>query len=586
MRFSSAAASCSLVVGRAGAARVPARCAPSAREEPRSETAGTAARRRRQRLCFARSSWPLRQGQPDARAEHLGPAHDGHELPASTSPAAASPERPLTRRRPTRTAGAVNLRASDVPGFVPTSRALAGSVGGEKQLEEQLARCAGVRSGSSHSGTLGIGLAAVPAPRRAAGRQRELVGQLPAHGGRWRNGTEAPAQRSPAHVPEPLPRGAPARASSSAARRVGQVSIVQGTPPAPGTTGGFGWRVTAVFMVRNLKVPFYLDTLGFIDGRAQVTLQSSGVAVPFPAAAEEHLFTLLLSARPRATPLAPSAAAHGGRGARRSAPCAPTSACRARAASGRRDHAHRRRRALIGGARAGPSCARPSSAAASARRRQMCSRRPSRAPSGIAKPTMATGDQTDAPPSSEPLARLTATTIVPSHPGALPVHEGGPGPGRGGRPRPRRQARSLRSGSERGRGARRRPARHRRRRAPLAADRSRARQRPRPLRCSAGRPRLLRGRRPTATCSWTVTLSPHASRDRQRDFVAAGARVGVLRRFAARLGRAVPEVPAVFGDACAVGAFGHADERHRLAGCRRARRHAALRRWERAVRRP
>jgi hypothetical protein len=77
--------------------------------------------------------------------------------------------------------------------------------------------------------------------------------------------------------------------------RVARVSIVQGTPPAPGSSGGFGWRITAVARTARLSVPFYLDILGFVYRRAEVTLLSSGAVIPFPAAIEESLYKLLLS---------------------------------------------------------------------------------------------------------------------------------------------------------------------------------------------------------------------------------------------------------------------------------------------------
>jgi hypothetical protein len=75
---------------------------------------------------------------------------------------------------------------------------------------------------------------------------------------------------------------------------VSPVSIQSGTPPALGTTGSFGWRVTASFSLRRLRVPFYLDLLGFVDGPAQVTLLSFGLLRPFPAAIQQQLFSLLL----------------------------------------------------------------------------------------------------------------------------------------------------------------------------------------------------------------------------------------------------------------------------------------------------
>jgi hypothetical protein len=60
-------------------------------------------------------------------------------------------------------------------------------------------------------------------------------------------------------------------------------------------SGSFGWRVTATFDVRGIKVPIYLDFLGFIDGPSEVTLLSSGLLQPFPATVQQHLFSLLLS---------------------------------------------------------------------------------------------------------------------------------------------------------------------------------------------------------------------------------------------------------------------------------------------------
>jgi hypothetical protein len=76
--------------------------------------------------------------------------------------------------------------------------------------------------------------------------------------------------------------------------KVGPVVIESGTPPAPGTRGGFGWRVTATLTTHGLRIPFYMDILGFVYGPARVTLFSSGALQPFPATAEQRLFSLLL----------------------------------------------------------------------------------------------------------------------------------------------------------------------------------------------------------------------------------------------------------------------------------------------------
>ena len=44
-----------------------------------------------------------------------------------------------------------------------------------------------------------------------------------------------------------------------------------------------------------MRIPFYLDILGFIYGPTEVALFSSGVPVPFPAAAQQRLFLQLLA---------------------------------------------------------------------------------------------------------------------------------------------------------------------------------------------------------------------------------------------------------------------------------------------------
>lgn len=212
--------------------------------------------------------------------------------PREAAPPAPSHERPLTQAQAHAFASAVNLRAADVPGFVPSVRAATGGFGGEKRLEEQLARCAGA-SGSARAGPAEAGS---PVFRRRGA----LLGDSVSSSVSFLSSAAAGAQELAVLRSERLRTclsrylDALLRGRQFGGATLGNVSIVEGTPPAPGTTGGFGWRVTAVFTIRRLRVPFYLDTLGFIDRRAEVTLQSSGAALPFPAAAEEHLFNLLL----------------------------------------------------------------------------------------------------------------------------------------------------------------------------------------------------------------------------------------------------------------------------------------------------
>jgi hypothetical protein len=202
-----------------------------------------------------------------------------------------TPTRAVTRQRALAFARAVNLTATDVPGFsasTPHERDTAE----EKQIEHKMLRCAGNR-------TAGKGLAEVSSRDYALKRGildlgvSSEVGVAP---------TPALAARELAAI-----RSSHVRACFShyldllfkskqfSGAIVSPVSIASGTPPAPGTAGGFGWRVTATFTIQRVRVPLYLDILGFVYGPARITLFSSGVLRPFPAPIQQGLFSLLLS---------------------------------------------------------------------------------------------------------------------------------------------------------------------------------------------------------------------------------------------------------------------------------------------------
>jgi hypothetical protein len=201
----------------------------------------------------------------------------------------------LTQAQARAFVNAVNLTAADLPGFTrsrephqPTSEA-------EKGLEHQLLSCIGagavgagghpVAQGSSgdfrHRGTgydvgvssevsvgAGSGSGAADLARLRSSRARACLGRFLAQlfkGKHYYGAT------------------------------VTHVSIVQGSPPAPGTTGGFGWRVTALIDVRGVRLPYYMDILGFLYGPTEVSLLSTGLPVPLPATIQERLFALLLT---------------------------------------------------------------------------------------------------------------------------------------------------------------------------------------------------------------------------------------------------------------------------------------------------
>jgi hypothetical protein len=207
------------------------------------------------------------------------------------APAPPESSAPLTRARADAYARAINLTAADLPGFGPTPPSKEVETHAERSAETQFLHCAGgleaggalrerrsqeyARRGSPLAESVGsaVGFARTPAlasAELAALRSRRTRTCL-------------------SHYLDLLFRG---RRFGEGA--VGAISVVQGSPPAPGTSGGFGWRMTAIITVRAVRLPIYLDILGFIYGRAGVRLLSTSLLRPFPAGAEERLFTLLL----------------------------------------------------------------------------------------------------------------------------------------------------------------------------------------------------------------------------------------------------------------------------------------------------
>jgi hypothetical protein len=220
-----------------------------------------------------------------------------HPAPKAHSagvPGAGTTSSPITKPRALAFAGAVNLTAADVPGFTVSSEHQLETTQ-EKRLKRELLGCVGgvgygrpLAEESSKNFELKRGILQLSVSSQVS------VAQTPATAAR-----ELAAIRS-AHVQACLSRYFGQLFKSQqypGGVTVGRVSIASGTPPARGTTGGFGWRVTARLTIPGLAVPvpFYLDILGFVYGPSTVTLFSTGALRPFPAAAQQHLFSLLLS---------------------------------------------------------------------------------------------------------------------------------------------------------------------------------------------------------------------------------------------------------------------------------------------------
>jgi hypothetical protein len=188
-------------------------------------------------------------------------------------------------------ARAINLRAGDVPGFRASPHQQRHEGGEERRLKAQLQRCVHVSGAreqpvesdspefSRHQGILSLTVSSgVTVHSSAAIAQREL------------QTLHRPGVRACLHTyVERLLKG-----KAVAGSHITPVSIAEGSPPAPGTNGSYAWRIKAGLLVHGVKIPFYMDILGFVYGRNEVALQSFGLPVPLPARAQEDLFALLL----------------------------------------------------------------------------------------------------------------------------------------------------------------------------------------------------------------------------------------------------------------------------------------------------
>ncbi|HSZ13211.1 MAG TPA: hypothetical protein VK790_04170 [Solirubrobacteraceae bacterium] len=220
----------------------------------------------------------------------------GHtSAPGATGAGTAAPAKALALAF----AKAVNLRAADVRGLRAGS-SHAHESAAEKRRERELLSCVGSHSSSPsgprvlaeassgnyerQQGLLSLGVSSEVTVARTSASAAGVLGAM--HSARLRGCLS--------HYFSVLLHG-----HSFSGAKVGAVSIKQGAPPARGMTGSFGLRISAPIILHAIPIPFYIDILGFVDGPAQVSLFTYGLPRPFPAAAEEHLFSLLL-ARARA----------------------------------------------------------------------------------------------------------------------------------------------------------------------------------------------------------------------------------------------------------------------------------------------
>ncbi len=204
--------------------------------------------------------------------------------------AAGAPGSAPARARAAAFARAVNLTAADLPSFHASSER-EHHAAGEKRVEQELLRCVG---------SAGAAKGLVESGSGTFERHASIVSQSVS--------SEVSVAQTPALAAKELAAFHNGRLLRCLSRYftgllgsqryhgaiVSPVSTKQGSPPAAGMTGSFGLRFTATITVRAIHIPLYVDVLGFVDGSAVVSLFATGIPAPFPAAIEEHLFSLLL----------------------------------------------------------------------------------------------------------------------------------------------------------------------------------------------------------------------------------------------------------------------------------------------------
>jgi hypothetical protein len=225
-----------------------------------------------------------------------GASRSAHAHHQSASQAARAGKRP-TRSEAADFARAVNLTPADVPGFTPSPRHEA-ETPQEKRLQHRLRSCVG---------QLRFGGGLVEEQSAAFKLKRGIV-DLDVSSEVAVAPTAAVAAGELAAVRDPRVKHCFSSyldlllaGQRQPGAQLSPVSIASGTPPAAGANGSFAWRIIASFTVQRFKFSLYVDILGFVLGPARVTLVSSGVLRPFPAAIQQRLFLLLLArARSRA----------------------------------------------------------------------------------------------------------------------------------------------------------------------------------------------------------------------------------------------------------------------------------------------
>ncbi len=223
-------------------------------------------------------------------AHYRGEAHPRAETEADVR---AHASRPLTRTRARRLASKLNLRTSDLPGFTAASQHQH-QTAKEKGVARKLARCMAGQAKSA--GTALAEASSKSFERHAAIFHVSVSSSVTIAGTPAQAVADLKAIRSDhtrscltGYMRELL------AGETHGATSAKLVSISRASPARQGTSATFAWRIAGEFALRGVKVPFYIELVGFAHGQAEVELLSFGLPAPFPAGAEQELFSLLVA---------------------------------------------------------------------------------------------------------------------------------------------------------------------------------------------------------------------------------------------------------------------------------------------------
>ncbi|MHB8234704.1 MAG: hypothetical protein ACYDHT_08640 [Solirubrobacteraceae bacterium] len=210
------------------------------------------------------------------------------QAPATSRGAGKSGRAGPAKARVRAVAQAINLRPADLPGFHAEPKEKGSSRDGQR-FGRAMQQCEGA-SAQAHP----VAEVSSPSFKRNASIAEQSISSSVAVAQTATLAAQELSLLGSAHTRSCLGDAIHLLLPANRGATIGPVKIAHGNPPSSGTAGSFGLRVSSSITVRTVRIPFYMDILGFVYKSTEVTLVSFGLPVPLPAATEQQLYTLLL----------------------------------------------------------------------------------------------------------------------------------------------------------------------------------------------------------------------------------------------------------------------------------------------------